>query len=112
MWTGGAVKGGQTVDCICNQTDLPATLLGQMGIAHSDFTFSRDVTSAAYTYPFAIHTYKNGFTLTDSTGFVAYDLDAQRPIVSQSTDVPRLVRMGKAILQVTSKDLERRDIIN
>ena len=108
VWLGGAVKSPRQVNVICNQTDLPATLLAQMGIAHDDYPYSRDVLSPAYTYPFAIHTYNNGFTLTDSTGFMAYDLDAQRPIVSNSADTPRLAEIGKAILQATSKDLARR----
>ena len=39
IWTGGAVKTAKRIGMACNQTDLPATLFGQMGIKHDDFTF-------------------------------------------------------------------------
>lgn len=108
IWTGGAVKKPAVIDRICNQSDLPATLLGQMGIAHDDYTFSRDVTSAAYTRHTAMNTYNNGFMLTDSTGYVVYDLDANRITASGGNDAERLVATGKAILQITSNDLKNR----
>ena len=41
LWLGGAVKQPMQVDKIMNQTDLAATLLGQLGLEHTAFTFSR-----------------------------------------------------------------------
>lgn len=111
VWTGGAVKGRQRIDVVCNQTDLPATLLAQMGIDHSAFAYSRNVTDSSYCLPFAIHTYNNGFSMADSTSFLAYDLDAQRTLVSQGSHTDRLVRMGKAILQAASEDLASRGLV-
>ena len=69
IWTGGAVKEPRKLEMLCNQSDFAATLLGQMGLRHDDFTFSRDVTSSSYRYPFAIHMFNNGLSMTDSTGF-------------------------------------------
>ena len=43
LWLGGAVKQPMQVDKIMNQTDLAATLLGQLGLEHTAFTFSRNV---------------------------------------------------------------------
>ena len=108
VWVGGAVRKPTMVTAICNQTDLPATLLAQMGIDHSTFTFSRDVMADTYRRPFAIHTYNNGFSIADTTGFMAYDLDAQRIIVNRSPQAERLARMGQAILQLTSENLQQR----
>lgn len=102
LWTGGAIKEARKIDVLCNQTDLAATLLGQLGLPHDDFRFSRDVLSETYTRPFAYHTFNNGFSLVDSTRFTAYDLTAQHPIAGQAPD---LIERGKAILQVTSQDL-------
>ena len=51
IWTGGAVRNAREVARLCNQTDLAATLLGQLGIDHARFKFSRDVMSQTYTYP-------------------------------------------------------------
>ena len=108
LWLGGAVKEPHTVEVLCNQTDLAATLLAQLGLDHSAFTFSRNVLSHDYPYPFAYHTFNNGFSLVDSTGFMVYDLNSMQPIVRQTNDVDRLERLGKALLQATSADLKNR----
>ena len=73
IWLGGAVKSPQKIQQVCNQTDLPATLLGQLGLAHDEFTFSRDVLSSTYQHPFAINTYSDGFNVIDSASFINYD---------------------------------------
>ena len=106
IWMGGAIKEAKTITQICNQTDLPATLLAQCGLSHDDFRWSRDVLSHSYQYPLAIHNYNNGFSVKDSTGFMVYDLNSQRVIVNQSNDTQRLERIGKAILQSTTSDLK------
>ena len=62
--------------------------------------------SASYRYPFAVHNYNNGFSLTDSTGFIAYDLNSHRLVTNESSQATRLERMGKAILQATTADLK------
>ncbi|MBQ9645708.1 MAG: sulfatase-like hydrolase/transferase [Prevotella sp.] len=108
VWIGGAVKGPREVATICNQTDLAATLLGQMGLPHRDFMFSRDVLSATYVYPTAVHNYGNAQMLLDSTGYILYDFDAQQLTISQSTDADRLLRVNKAILQTTTTDISNR----
>ncbi|MBE6261261.1 MAG: LTA synthase family protein [Prevotella sp.] len=107
LWLGGAIKEPRRIEQICNQTDLPATLLGQMGIAHDDYMFSRDVLSSNYRYPFATHTYNNGITMKDSTGFAVYDLNANRLIVDKSTDGKQLIRKGMAILQTASEHINQ-----
>ena len=107
LWLGGALKEPRRVEQLCNQTDLPATLLGQLGIKHDDYPFSRDVLSSNYRYPFATHTYNNGITMKDSTGFAVYDLNANRLIVDKSTDGEQLIRKGMAILQTASEDINQ-----
>lgn len=102
IWVGGAVKSPRRIESICNQTDLPATLLGQLGISHHEYTFSRDVLSQTYT-PLAIHTYNNGFSMVDSTGFTVYDLNSNQVIAGKGD-----VSIGKAILQAASKDISER----
>ena len=105
IWVGGAVKAPCSIDRLCCQSDLAATLLGQMRLPHDEFTFSRDVLSSSYQRPMAYHTYVNGVTLYDSTGFISYDLDAKRIIAGEGSDTLRLLRTGKALLQLTSRDL-------
>ena len=106
VWTGGAVKAPRKITQLCNQTDLAATLLAQLRLPHDQFRWSRDVLSASYRYPFAVHNYNNGFSLADSTGFIAYDLESQRLVTNESSQASRLERMGKAILQATTADLK------
>lgn len=105
LWLGGAIKSPRRIEQICNQTDLPATLLGQLGIAHHEYFFSRDIMSKSYQYPFAVHTYNNGITMRDSTGFAVFDLNANRIIVDKSSDSELLIKKGKAILQTATDRL-------
>ena len=106
VWVGGAVKAHQEINQFCNQTDLAATLLAQLHLSHKAFRWSRDILSSSYQYPFAVHNYNNGFSLTDSTGFIVYDLGASQLIKVESSHSQRLERIGKAILQTTTADLK------
>ncbi|MBQ9677433.1 MAG: sulfatase-like hydrolase/transferase [Prevotella sp.] len=108
IWAGGAVKKTQRIEQICNQTDLPATLLGQLGLNHDDYTFSRDVLSKTYAHPMAIHTYDDGFTMMDGTSFVNYDFISDRLVKGEGMATERLILQAKAILQAASKDLNGR----
>lgn len=67
-----------------------------MGIKHDKFLFSRDVTSATYTYPNAFHVYNSGITFVDSTGRTTFDLDGERCVVGNDT---QRERKAKALLQ-------------
>ena len=103
IWTGGAIKEPRRIETICNQTDLAATLLAQLGISHADYTFSRDILSKSYVYPIAMHTYNNGFSIVDSTGFTVYDLNSNQTVKGSGN-----INIGKAMLQAASKDLDKR----
>lgn len=102
---GGAIKEPMHIDTLMNQTDIAATLLGQMGIPHEEFIFSRDVLADTYVYPFAFHAYINGFVFRDNTGATDYDNDAG--IAVQGSDEHR-EKLGKVILQELYLDLSRR----
>ena len=102
---GGAVKDACDINTIMSQTDIAATILGQMGIPHEEFLFSRDVTADTYKYPFAFNTFNNGFNFRDSTGCTVYDNVANKAI-SGSDEIRE--RIGKAILQILYDDLDKR----
>lgn len=108
LWIGGAVKSPRVVDKICNQTDLPATLLGQLGLEHGKFTFSRDVLSKDYVYPFAMHTFDNGFAFVDSTGYTVQDFNSGKILTDLPTPSKRRYSLGHAILQTTIHDFKER----
>ena len=108
IWTGGAVKGPKVVDCLMKQSDVAATLLGQLGIDHSDFLFSRNVLSSSYSYPFAYYTFNNGFCFIDSTGTTLFDADAEKCVIDEGAGSDLRLERGKAILQTLYDDLGAR----
>lgn len=113
VWSGGAIRRPYDVSKICNQTDLAATLLGQIGLPHDDFEFSRDVLSSTYRYPFAVNMSNNGYMVTDSTGFVVYDLGAERVVSfngkrGTTKECSDLLNIGKAVLQLTTSNFKNR----
>lgn len=104
VMTGGAVRQSRRIETLMNLSDLAATLLGQLGVAHDDFPFSRDVLSRTYIHPSAFHTSKTEFTFFDVTGVTTYDLTADRPLMQQDQtadpEAPqRRLATGKALLQ-------------
>ena len=108
LWLGGAVKEPMIVDRIMNQTDLAATLLGQLKLDYSMFPFSRNVLSNDYTYPFAFYSSGNYFAFRDSTGVSAYDLRANSVSYEEPADGGERLNKGKAILQSAYDDLSAR----
>lgn len=108
LWLGGAVKQPMQVDKIMNQTDLAATLLGQFGLEHTAFTFSRNVLGSDYKYPFAFYSFNNGFSFRDSTGVTVFDNNSGSILFNEpEADESRLDK-GKAILQTVYDDLGNR----
>lgn len=108
LWLGGAVKQPMQVDKIMNQTDLAATLLGQLGLEHTVFTFSRNVLGSDYKYPFAFYSFNNGFSFRDSTGVTVFDNNSGSILFDEpEADESRLDK-GKAILQTVYDDLGNR----
>lgn len=102
---GGAVRKPMKIDTLINQTDIAATLLGQMGLSHDDFIFSRDVLADSYTYPFALHSYNNGFIFRDATGVTYYDNVSQQAL--EGADAKR-EETAKVILQTLYTDFGKR----
>ena len=108
LWLGGAVKQPMKIDKIMNQTDLAATLLGQLGIDHSSFIFSRNVLGSDYTYPFAFYSFNNGFSFRDSTGVTVFDNNSESILLEEPVGSEQRINKGKAILQSVYDDLGRR----
>lgn len=106
VWIGGAVKAPKAVSVICNQTDLPATLLGQLQLLHRQFRYSRDVLSKNYTQPFAVHTFNNGISVIDPSGFALYDLNTQKTAVEQSPVSQQLIYRGQMVLQAATEAIK------
>lgn len=108
LWLGGAVKKPMQIDRLMNQTDMAATLLGQLGISHDEFTFSRNVLGSDYTYPFAFYSYNNGFAFCDSTGATVIDNTSGQTIYAYPDENISRMEKGQVILQSLYDDLGAR----
>lgn len=105
LWLGGAVKQPMKIDKLMNQADLAATLLGQLGLDHSSFAFSRNVLGSGYTYSFAFYSFNNGFSFRDSTGVTVFDNPSESILLDEPSGCADRVNKGKAILQSVYDDL-------
>lgn len=106
LWTGGAVRKPRRMDILMNQSDIPATLLSQMGIRHDEYPWSRNVLSSSYTYPFVYCNYPAGMLFADNTGTSIYDLDGEAAMLEQPADDGLRILRAKAILQTSYDHLE------
>ena len=100
LWLGGAVRRPAGVETYGSQSDLAATLLAQLGIAHGDFLFSRDLFDPARP-KFGYWCFNNGFGVADAGGTTIFDCTSARVISPDSTAAQ--LRDGKAMLQTTYK---------
>ena len=104
LWLGGAVRRPTVVETYGSQSDLAATLLAQLGIAHGDFLFSRDLFDPARP-KFGYWCFNNGFGVADAGGTTIFDCTSARVISPDSTAAQ--LRDGKAMLQTTYKAIRK-----
>lgn len=108
LWVGGAIKEPQVVESYASQSDLAATLLAQLGIAHDDYPFSRNILDPS-TPKFGYWCFNDGFGVADQAGESLYDCTSNR-LLSPGADSLHTVRLnyGKTLLQTTYKDIRER----
>ncbi len=80
IWTGGAVRAPGVVETYGSQIDLAATLLGQLGIAHGDYAFSKDLFAPEPPRKFAYYTFNDGFGVVDASGEAIWDATSDRAV--------------------------------
>ena len=111
LWLGGAViKKDTVITTISGQTDIPLTLLHQLGWETDRYRFSKDILGAPQR-PFAYYVYNDGFGLVSDQVQIAYDNVGRRLIFEEGTAAAEWTEMGQAYLQVFSKDFIMRDRI-
>lgn len=105
IWTGGALATPpREVAEYASQIDLCATLLGQLGLPHDDFDYSKDIFDPALP-KFAYYTFNDGFGVVDASGAAIYDATTGRANLGAD---PRLEETGRTLLQTTYVDIGRR----
>lgn len=89
---------GTTYDKICGNTDIPATLLAQLGVKHDEFFWSKDVFNTCYR-PFAFFELYSGVGWkTDEGECVIYNDNILKNTFPKDK-ADSLVRQGKAYMQ-------------
>ena len=108
LWLGGAIQEPRKIDVLGQQTDLAATLLAQLGIDHSEFTFSHDLLANDHR-PFAFYDFPDGFGLiTHSCLYVQDNKQDGVPLKWSHDPEGKAERWGKAYLQHLFDDLDKR----
>ena len=101
IMTGGAIRAPRRIEVLCNQTDLAATLLGQLQLPHADFKMSRDVLSSTYTHPSAVHVWQEGIWYMDHTGHSVLNVLQKSAPLPASPSEQRRVNAAKTVLQTS-----------
>jgi phosphoglycerol transferase MdoB-like AlkP superfamily enzyme len=103
LWLGGALAVHDTViHQIGSQSDIPETLLAQLGIAHSQFKWSKDFLSPD-ARQFAFYAFRNGFGYVDRNGAFVFDNVAKSVIYRSGNPLSSSVRAGRAFQQVVTQ---------
>ena len=105
IWTGGAVARPRVVEDYAAQIDIAATLLAQLGVAHDDFDYSKDIFAPTPPRTFAYYTFNDGFGVVDASGEAVWDATAGRAVTATN---PELLDVGRTMLQTTYTDIGRR----
>ena len=105
IWTGGAVARPRAVEDYAAQIDIAATLLAQLGVAHDDFDYSKDIFVPTPPRKFAYYTFNDGFGVVDASGEAVWDATAGRAVTATN---PELLDVGRTMLQTTYTDIGRR----
>lgn len=103
---GGAISRPMKVGIIGSQHDIAATLLGQLGIEHKEFTFSKNMMSDA-TPKFAFFAVNDAFGIVSEENSLIYDNRAKRIVYDKGEKGFNLKR-GQAYLQKLYDDLAKK----
>ena len=104
LWLGGALAVSDTVITKHgSQTDLPVTLLNQIGLPEDGFRFSKDLLSED-TKSFAYYTFNDGIGFLCDSSYMAYSLIKRDYLLNESSSSARIRDPGLAYLQCLLND--------
>jgi phosphoglycerol transferase MdoB-like AlkP superfamily enzyme len=98
IWIGGAVSSPQRVNTIGSQHDFAATLLGQLGVDHSAFFFSKDLLDVSAPH-FAFFSVPDLFGIVDEDNQLIYDNQLGRTVLDEGKVKGKNLKRGQAYLQ-------------
>jgi phosphoglycerol transferase MdoB-like AlkP superfamily enzyme len=103
IWTGGAVKKDTVINCFASQADLPATLLAQMGLDNTAFTFSRNI-FLLDDEDGTLFFFNDGFGFVSGQASFTWDNKSGRLLNSSGENQENCLRYAKAYQQVLVDD--------
>jgi phosphoglycerol transferase MdoB-like AlkP superfamily enzyme len=105
------IIGGSVDKMECNvfgsQIDIAATLLGMLGIDHSEFVYSKDLLDESAPH-FAYFTFPDAMGMVTDSNCIVYDNTSARIQYSSGKGTQMLLRKSQAYLQKLYDDLEKR----
>lgn len=96
MMVGGCVAHPRMITTRCNQVDWVPTVLHQMGLDASEFSYAKDIMDDRIA-PFAYYNFYDGFALMTDTSHVLFDAEGGRVIISNTDD--SLLHQAQAVTQ-------------
>ncbi len=103
IWTGGALAVRDSViHTLSGQTDIIATLLGQLNISHKAFRFSKNIFSAE-AQNFSFYDFNNGFGYLQDSSILVMD-NRSKKIILQKNHSVAVENKAKAYMQVLNDD--------
>jgi len=108
LWLGGALEVSDTmITKYGSQTDLPVTLLNQIGLPGDDFIFSKDILSED-TESFAYYTFNDGIGFLHDSSYMVYSLVTGDYLLNENSDSARKYDPGLAYLQFLLNDFNNK----
>lgn len=98
IWSGGALKADSTISKYGSQTDLIATLLGQMNYPTSDFIFSKNLLSPEVK-GFSYYTYRGGSGFLNDSLYQVYDNNSNTFLINKGGKTEEMP--GRVYLQTS-----------
>lgn len=77
LFLGGAISKDTVIHTTGSQTDIPATLLGQMNVHASKFSYSKNLL-AQNVKPFAVYFFNDGYGFVTPSSYLVYDNEGQQ----------------------------------
>ena len=104
LWLGGALAVRDTVvSVVGSQVDVAPTLLAQLGLAHEQYKWGKNLL-AADVQPFAFFSYLDGFGWVDARGRLVYGYNTRQVMQRTPGADDRAVRAGEAYQRLTYQD--------
>lgn len=105
--TGGAISEARRIDVIGSQNDLAATLLGQLGLSHDEFVFSKDMLDVRSPH-FAFFTFPDAFGMITTENSLVFDNKLGKTVYDKGELPSANLDRGKAYLQKLYDDINER----